>query len=75
MVWVREGRKDSGIFEEGMGRGKMEKVARFRMSNEMGEAKCWEEKEKKMCRICEGKIETWKHVWEECAVDMEENGL
>lgn len=27
----------------------------------MKESTYWEEEENKMCRLCEGKIETWEH--------------
>lgn len=32
----------------------------------MKESTYWEEEEKKMCRLCEGEIETWEHAWERC---------
>lgn len=32
----------------------------------MGEGRYWEKEEKKLCRLCEEKRETWEHVWEEC---------
>lgn len=49
------------------------RVARFKLSCEMGEGRYWEEKYKKGCRICEGEIESWEHVWEECR-EWEEGG-
>lgn len=39
----------------------MEKSDRFRLGNEMKKSTYWEEEENKMCRLCEGKIETWEH--------------
>jgi len=41
-------------------------VARFRLGNEIREGRYWEEEEKKVCRLCGDKVETWEHVWEEC---------
>lgn len=41
-------------------------MIRFRLGNEMKESTYWEEEEKKMCRLCEGEIETWEHAWERC---------
>lgn len=32
----------------------------------MREGQYWEEEERKSCRICEGGIESWEHVWEGC---------
>lgn len=28
----------------------------------------WEKEGKRICRLCEGEIETWEHVWEGCRV-------
>jgi len=41
-------------------------VARFRLGNEIRESRYWEEKKEKECRLCEGRVETWEHIWEEC---------
>lgn len=32
----------------------------------MRESKYWEEEERKRCRLCSGRRETWEHVWEDC---------
>jgi len=32
----------------------------------MKEERYWEEEEKRKCRLCGGKEETWEHVWERC---------
>lgn len=49
------------------------RVARFRMGNEVKERRYWEEEKKKLCRLCEGEVETWEHVWERCR-DWKEGG-
>lgn len=36
------------------------------MGNEMREEFYWREKEKRKCRLCEWKEETWKNIWEDC---------
>lgn len=42
------------------------RIARFRLGNEIREGRYWEEERKRVCRICEGEIETREHVWESC---------
>jgi len=37
-------------------------VARFRLRNEVGERKYWEEEEGKLCRMCGGGVESWEHI-------------
>jgi len=32
----------------------------------MKEGNYWEEKEKKVCRLCGVERESWEHVWERC---------
>jgi len=63
--WIRE----EGIpkyLEKGWGESRWRRVARFRLGNEIREERYWEEEEKKLCRLCGDKVETWEHVWEEC---------
>jgi len=63
--WIRE----EGIpkyLEKGWGESRWRRVARFRLGNEIREGRYWEEEEKKLCRLCGDKVETWEHVWEEC---------
>lgn len=48
------------------GKGRWQRVARFKLGNEMRKGIYWEEEEKRACRLCEGKGETWEHVWEKC---------
>lgn len=41
-------------------------MARARLGNEMREDRYWEEEDKRVCRLCGGAEESWKHVWEVC---------
>lgn len=50
----------------------MRRVIRFRLHNEIRGARYWEE-EKRMCRICGGREETWEHVMERYTRDEEED--
>jgi len=45
---------------------KWSRVVRFRLRNEVGERKYWEEEEGKLCRLCGGGVESWEHIWERC---------
>ncbi|EZA50331.1 hypothetical protein X777_11275 [Ooceraea biroi] len=42
------------------------RIARFRLGNEVRDGNYWEEEEKRRCRLCGVKKESWEHVWEEC---------
>lgn len=67
-IWYRW-YKEEGIPEylrRGWGEERWNRVARYRLGNEMLERKYWEEDEKKLCRMCGGERETWDHVWERC---------
>lgn len=39
-----------------------QRVARYRLTNGIKRGKYWEEEEKRVCRLCKVKEETWKHV-------------
>lgn len=52
--------------KKGWGESRWIRVARFRLRNEMREACYWEKEENRRCRLCEERIESWEHVWEEC---------
>lgn len=41
---------------------KWQKMAKFRLGNEMREGKYWENEEKRACRLCGGEKKTWEHV-------------
>lgn len=56
--------RDTEVFKEGLG-GK-QRVARFRLRNEISERIYWEREKKRACRLCGRKRETWEYVWEEC---------
>lgn len=61
--------KEEGVPEylrKGWGESRWNRVARFRLGNEVREGRYWEEEEKRLCRRCGGEIESWEHVWERC---------
>lgn len=47
-------------------KNKITMIARFRCCNEWRGERYWVAEEKKICRICGGKRETWQHIKEEC---------
>lgn len=49
-------------------------MARFRLGNEVREGRYWEEEEKRICRLCEGQIESCQHVWKRCREWQEGGG-
>ncbi|KZC05506.1 hypothetical protein WN55_06989 [Dufourea novaeangliae] len=69
-----KGRGIPGYLMKGWGEGRWQRVARFRLGNEMRENRYWLEEEKRRCRICGWREETWEHVWEECMGWREEMG-
>jgi len=58
--WYKE-IKGGGIPEylkKGWGEGRWRRIARWRLGNEIREGRYWEEKEKRICRLCEGEEES-----------------
>ncbi|EZA50300.1 hypothetical protein X777_11286 [Ooceraea biroi] len=43
---------------------KRNRVARYRLGNEMRRGRYWEREEDRKCRSCGGEIETWEHILE-----------
>lgn len=41
-------------------------MARFRLESEIKLGWYWEKEERKECRLCYAKEETWEYIWEEC---------
>lgn len=52
--------------KKGWGESKWRRVARFRLGNEMKESRYWEKEEKRRCKLCGWRRESWEHVWEDC---------
>lgn len=48
----------------------MIRVAGFRPSSEMRGETYWMGKDKKKCKVCGWKRETWEHVLEQCAREV-----
>lgn len=46
-------------------------IARFRCCNEWRGERYWESEERKLCRVCGWKEETWQHMKEECSTRTE----
>ena len=42
------------------------RIARYRLGGGVRERRYWWREEDRLCRVCEGGVETWEHVWEEC---------
>lgn len=47
---------------KGWGESRWRRVIRYRLSNEMRDGNYWKSEEEKVCRLCEGEIETWERV-------------
>jgi len=60
--------------KKGWGENRWRRIARFRLGNEVKEGRYWEEEDKKVCRLCGGKEETWEHIWERYRNWKEEHG-
>jgi len=68
--WYGRIKKD-GVPEylrKGWGESRCQRVARFRLGNEMREGKYWEGENKRRCRMCGLGHEDWRHVWEDCGI-------
>lgn len=48
-------------------KSRWQRIARFRLGNEIKRGRYWESEKKKKCRVCGRGEETWEHIWEECA--------
>jgi len=66
--WYRRIKKDGvpGYLKEGVRRE--QRVARFRLGNEMREGTYWEGENERRCRMCGLGQEGWRHVWEDCGI-------
>ncbi|KYN42715.1 hypothetical protein ALC56_02844, partial [Trachymyrmex septentrionalis] len=51
--------------EKGWGESRWQRIAGFRLGNEMKGGIGRREQNRIMCRLCGGQRETWEHVWEE----------
>jgi len=61
--------KGKGVPEylrKGWSEERWQRVARFRLGEDMRGGKYWEREDRRKCRVCEGGEETWDHIWEEC---------
>ncbi|KAL6257812.1 hypothetical protein P5V15_011402 [Pogonomyrmex californicus] len=74
--WYRyvKGERIPAFLKKGWRENRWRRVARFRLGNEMREGRYWEEKKKRICRLCGGGIKTWEHIWEECRMWKEGGG-
>lgn len=50
----------------------MIRVTRFRLGSEMRGERHWMDEDKRKCRICGWKRDTWKHVLEQCVREVKE---
>lgn len=66
--WYRKVKEDGipGYLRKGWGESRWNRVARFRLENEIGKRKYWNGEGERFCRLCGEGIELWEHVWEEC---------
>jgi len=55
-----------GYLKKGWTEDRWRRIARFRMGEGVREGIYWAGEEERVCRMCGGEEETWKHVWEEC---------
>ncbi|XP_071650744.1 uncharacterized protein [Temnothorax longispinosus] len=74
--WYKSIRKDGipDYLMKGWEEARWNRIARFRLGNEVREGLYWENEEDKKCRMCGKEEETWEHVWEECTRWVEWEG-
>lgn len=48
--------------KKGWRESKWQRVARYKLENEMGGNRYWKEEGSRSCRMCGCRNETWKHV-------------
>jgi len=51
---------------KGWGEERCQRIAKYRLGNEMRGGMYWEKDEERKCRMCGMEEEDWKHVWDEC---------
>lgn len=56
-----------GYLKKGWEESRWQRAAWFRLRNEMRGENYWEKEKRKKCwcRLCEGGLKTWTHVWED----------
>lgn len=58
-----------GYLRKGWGESRWQRVARFRLRNEMRGNRYWKDGRERLCRICGGILKrmekTWKHIGKE----------
>lgn len=62
-----KGRGVPGYLKKGWEEGRWQRMARFKMGEEMKGTLYREVVEKRLCRKCGVEEETWEHVWEKCS--------
>lgn len=60
--------------KRGWTKARWRRIARFRIGNEVREARYWQSIDDRYCRVCAGELATWEHVWERCRRGGEEIG-
>ncbi|XP_070529798.1 uncharacterized protein [Cardiocondyla obscurior] len=81
----RKGGREMGIGKKGVfcrirvGNGgsrknENERIAKFRLGDDIKENLYWSDEENKKCRICKEEEETWKHTWTQCVNWVDERG-
>jgi len=55
-----------GYLKKKWGGSRWRRVARYRLGNEMREARYCEEEEEKRCRLCGRGEHIWEYIWGEC---------
>lgn len=61
-----KGRGVPGYLKKGWGERRWQRMARFRLGEEMRGTRFWGTEEERRCRVCGMEEETWEHVWEAC---------
>lgn len=59
MIGKREGILH--YLKKGWGESRWQRVARYRLGNEMGKGRYWEEEDRRKCRVCGWGKETWEY--------------
>lgn len=51
--------------KDGWEKSRWQRVTRYKLRDRMKVERYWKDKKKKWCRVCEGREETWEHVWKD----------
>lgn len=61
-----KGKRIPGYLKRDWKEERWQRIAKFRLEDDMKGRRYWEGEEDRRCRVCGCGEDTWEHVWEEC---------